>query len=89
MDLIASLSCHNCHTSEKRLKEMMDKSHKAIEDVFSTKALSASECKTENFDKIDTCMEHLSKCFLCLARSEYRILLFLLAMACGVELIGC
>ena len=56
MDLIASL-CHNYRTSEECLKEMMDKSHKAIEDVFSTKALSASECKTENFDKIDTCME--------------------------------
>ncbi|KXG26019.1 hypothetical protein SORBI_3006G042100 [Sorghum bicolor] len=53
MDLIASL-CHNYHASEERLKEMMDKSHKAIEDVFGMKALSASECKTENLDKIDT-----------------------------------
>ena len=32
VDLIASL-CHNYHTSEECLKEMMDKSHKAIEDV--------------------------------------------------------
>ena len=40
MDLIASL-CHNYHASEERLKEMMDKSHKAIEDVFSMKALSS------------------------------------------------
>jgi retinoblastoma-like protein 1 len=39
------------------LKEMMDKSHKAIEDVFSMKAQSASEFKTENLDKIDTGME--------------------------------
>jgi retinoblastoma-like protein 1 len=54
--LIASL-CHNYHTSEERLNEMMDKSHKAIEDVFSMKAQSASEFKTKNFDKIDTCME--------------------------------
>ncbi|XP_066337130.1 retinoblastoma-related protein 1-like isoform X3 [Miscanthus floridulus] len=53
VDLIASL-CHNYHASEERLKEMMDKSHKAIEDVFGMKALSASECKTENLDKIDT-----------------------------------
>ncbi|PWZ27747.1 hypothetical protein Zm00014a_043021 [Zea mays] len=56
VDLIASL-CHNYHTSEECLKEMMDKSHKAIEEVFSMKALSASECKTENLDKIDTGME--------------------------------
>ena len=40
MDLIVSI-CHNYRTSEERLKEMMDKSHKAIEDVFSTKALSS------------------------------------------------
>ncbi|XP_066339583.1 retinoblastoma-related protein 1-like isoform X2 [Miscanthus floridulus] len=53
VDLIASL-CHNYHASEERLKEMMDKSHKAIEDVFGMIALSASECKTENLDKIDT-----------------------------------
>lgn len=64
MDLIASL-CHNYHTSEERLKEMMDKFHKAIEDVFSTKALSASECKTENLDKIDTGMEPVLTC-LCM-----------------------
>jgi retinoblastoma-like protein 1 len=32
VDLIVSL-CHNYHASEERLKEMMDKSHKAIEDV--------------------------------------------------------
>jgi retinoblastoma-like protein 1 len=32
MDLIVSL-CHIYHASEERLKEMMDKSHKAIEDV--------------------------------------------------------
>lgn len=55
MDLIASL-CHNYHTSEDRLKEMMSKTHKAIEDFFSIKALSALECKTENLDKIDTGM---------------------------------
>jgi len=36
------------------LKEMMDKSHRAIEDFFGVKALSASKCKTENLDKIDT-----------------------------------
>lgn len=53
VDLIASL-CHNYHTSEDRLKEMMSKSHKAIEDFFSIKALSALECKTETLDKIDT-----------------------------------
>ncbi|KAJ1275719.1 hypothetical protein BS78_05G157600 [Paspalum vaginatum] len=53
VDLIASL-CHNYHTSEERLKEMMGKSHKAIEDFFGTKGLSASECKTESLDKIDT-----------------------------------
>jgi hypothetical protein len=35
----------------------MDKSHKAIEDIFSMKAQSASEFKTKNLDKIDTCME--------------------------------
>lgn len=56
VNIIASL-CHNYHTSEEHLKEMMDKFHKAIEDVFSTKALSASDCKTENLDKIDTGME--------------------------------
>ena len=64
MDLIASL-CHNYHASEERLKEMMDKSHKAIEDVFGMKALSASECKTENLDKIDTGMEPFITC-LCM-----------------------
>ncbi|XP_062183024.1 retinoblastoma-related protein 1-like [Phragmites australis] len=53
VDLIASL-CHNYHTSEDRLKDMMGKSHKAIEDFFSMKAISASECKIENLDKIDT-----------------------------------
>lgn len=67
MDLIASL-CHNYHTSEQRLKEMMAKSHKAIEDVFSMKALSASEYKTENLDKIDTGMEPFSTC-LCMQTS--------------------
>jgi hypothetical protein len=56
VDIIASL-CHNYHTSEKRLKEMMGKSHEAIEDFFGMKALSASKCKTENLDKIDTGME--------------------------------
>jgi hypothetical protein len=64
VDLIASL-CHNYHTSEECLKEMMDKSHKAIEEVFSMKALSASECKTENLDKIDTGMEPFLAC-LCM-----------------------
>ncbi|TVU24646.1 hypothetical protein EJB05_27095 [Eragrostis curvula] len=53
VDLIASL-CHNYHTSEDRLREMMSKSHKAIEDFFGIKALSALECKTETLDKIDT-----------------------------------
>jgi retinoblastoma-like protein 1 len=53
VDLIVSL-CHNYHTSEDCLKEMMSKSHKAIEDFFSIKALSALECKTETLDKIDT-----------------------------------
>nr|AAF97520.1 retinoblastoma related protein RBR1 [Zea mays] len=53
VDLIASL-CHNYHTSEERLKEMLHKSHNAIEDIFHMKALSASECKPENLDKIDT-----------------------------------
>ena len=64
VDLIASL-CHNYHASEERLKEMMDKSHKAIEDVFGMKALNASECKTENLDKIDTGMEPFLTC-LCM-----------------------
>ncbi|XP_047090957.1 retinoblastoma-related protein 2-like isoform X2 [Lolium rigidum] len=53
VDLLASL-CHNYHTSEDRLKEMMGKSHKAIEEFFSKKAVWASECKTETLDKIDT-----------------------------------
>uniref|UniRef100_A0ACD5WYE8 Uncharacterized protein n=2 Tax=Avena sativa TaxID=4498 RepID=A0ACD5WYE8_AVESA len=53
VDLLASL-CHNYHTSEDRLKEMMGKSHKAIEEFFSKKAVRASECKTETLDKIDT-----------------------------------
>jgi len=53
VDIIASL-CHNYHTSEEHLKEIMDKSHRAIEDFFGVKALSASKCKTENLDKIDT-----------------------------------
>ncbi|KAK3120382.1 hypothetical protein QOZ80_9AG0686630 [Eleusine coracana subsp. coracana] len=53
VDLLASL-CHNYHTSEDCLKEMMSKTHKAIEDFFSIKALSALECKTENLDKLDT-----------------------------------
>ncbi|KAL6890246.1 hypothetical protein ACP4OV_009009 [Aristida adscensionis] len=53
VDLIASL-CHNYHTAEDRLREMMAKSHKAIEDFFGKEALSASECKTDNLDKIDT-----------------------------------
>ncbi|KAF0897063.1 hypothetical protein E2562_032386 [Oryza meyeriana var. granulata] len=53
VDLLASL-CHNYHTSEDRLKEMMGKSYKVIEVFFSTKALSASECKTMNLDIIDT-----------------------------------
>jgi retinoblastoma-like protein 1 len=55
VDLLASL-CHNYHTSEDRLKEMMGKSHKAIEEFFSKKAVWASECKTETLDKIDTGM---------------------------------
>lgn len=55
VDLLASL-CHNYHTSEDRLKEMMGKFHKAIEEFFSTKAVKASECKTETLDKIDTGM---------------------------------
>ncbi|XP_044981404.1 retinoblastoma-related protein 2-like isoform X3 [Hordeum vulgare subsp. vulgare] len=53
VDLLASL-CHNYHTSENRLKEMMGKFHKAIEEFFSTKAVRASECKTETSGKIDT-----------------------------------
>ncbi|CAO2144326.1 unnamed protein product [Urochloa humidicola] len=53
VDIVASL-CHNYHTSEERLKEMMSKSHKAIEEFFGMKALNASNCKTENLDKIDT-----------------------------------
>ncbi|KAG8089914.1 hypothetical protein GUJ93_ZPchr0011g27799 [Zizania palustris] len=53
VDLLASL-CHNYHTSEDRLKEMMEKSYKVIEEFFSRKALSASDCKTSNLDKIDT-----------------------------------
>ncbi|KAM0856752.1 hypothetical protein ACQ4PT_048910 [Festuca glaucescens] len=53
VDLLASL-CHNYHTSEERLKEMMGKSHKAIEEFFSKKAVLASDCKTETLDKIDT-----------------------------------
>jgi retinoblastoma-like protein 1 len=64
MDLIASL-CHNYHASEECVKEMMDKSHKAIEDIFGTKALSASEGKTENLDKIDTGMGPFLTC-LCM-----------------------
>ncbi|XP_010237681.1 retinoblastoma-related protein 2 isoform X2 [Brachypodium distachyon] len=53
VDLLASL-CHNYHTSEDRLKEMMGKSHQAIEEYFSMKPLTASECKAETLDKIDT-----------------------------------
>ncbi|CAM0873627.1 unnamed protein product [Alopecurus aequalis] len=53
VDLLASL-CHNYHTSEDRLKEMMGKFHKAIEEFFSKKAVRASECKTETLVKIDT-----------------------------------
>jgi len=53
VDLLASL-CHNYHTSEDRLKEMMGKFHKAIEEFFSKKAVKASECKTETLVKIDT-----------------------------------
>jgi retinoblastoma-like protein 1 len=64
VDLIASL-CHNYHTSEERLKEMLHKSHNAIEDIFHMKALSASECKPENLDKIDTGMEPFLTC-LCM-----------------------
>ncbi|OEL31361.1 Retinoblastoma-related protein 1 [Dichanthelium oligosanthes] len=56
VDIIASL-CHNYHTSEERLKEMMGKSHKAIEDFFGMEAICALKCKTENLDKIDTGME--------------------------------
>ncbi|EMS60091.1 Retinoblastoma-related protein 1 [Triticum urartu] len=57
VDLLASL-CHNYHTSEDRLREMMGKFHKAIEEFFSMKAVRASECKTETLDKIDTGMAH-------------------------------
>ncbi|XP_015698098.1 retinoblastoma-related protein 2 isoform X2 [Oryza brachyantha] len=53
VDLLASL-CHNYHTSEDRLKEMMGKSYKVIEVFLSRKVLSASELKTTNLDKIDT-----------------------------------
>ena len=59
VDLLASL-CHNYHTSEDRLKEMMGKFHKAIEVFFSTKAVRASECKLETLDKIDTGMTRIS-----------------------------
>ena len=55
VDLLASL-CHNYHTSEDRLKEMMVKFHKAMEEFFSKKAVRASECKTETLVKIDTGM---------------------------------
>lgn len=55
MDLLPSL-CHNYHTSEDRLKEMMGKSYKVIEVFFSRKAINASEFKTVNLDKIDTGM---------------------------------
>jgi retinoblastoma-like protein 1 len=37
VDLIVSLCHNNYHASEERLKEMMDKSHKAIEDVSASK----------------------------------------------------
>lgn len=53
VDLLPSL-CHNYHTSEDRLKEMMGKSYKVIEVFFSRKAINASEFKTVNLDKIDT-----------------------------------
>uniref|UniRef100_A0A0D9XSP1 Retinoblastoma-associated protein A-box domain-containing protein n=1 Tax=Leersia perrieri TaxID=77586 RepID=A0A0D9XSP1_9ORYZ len=39
VDLLASL-CHNYHTSEDRLKEMIGKSYKMIEAFFSRKALN-------------------------------------------------
>ncbi|KAF8694203.1 hypothetical protein HU200_038330 [Digitaria exilis] len=53
VDIIASL-CDTYQTSEELVKEMMGKFHVAIEDFFGMKALSASKCKTENLDKIDT-----------------------------------
>jgi retinoblastoma-like protein 1 len=70
VDLIVSL-CHNYHTSEDCLKEMMSKSHKAIEDFFSIKALSALECKTETLDKIDTGTGPSSLACMCMHLFSY------------------
>lgn len=70
MDIIASL-CDTYQTSEELVKEMMGKFHVAIEDFFGMKALSASKCKTENLDKIDTGMEPSSLAYVCIHTELY------------------
>lgn len=60
VDLLSLL----CHTSKDLLKEMIGKSHKAMED-FSKNPMKTLECKTETLDKIDTCMSLNNFCPVC------------------------
>lgn len=53
MNLLASLS-EIYHTSEDELKRTMEKIHSLIVDVLKKKPYSASECKLEGLDNIDT-----------------------------------
>ncbi|XP_074580565.1 retinoblastoma-related protein-like isoform X1 [Curcuma longa] len=53
VNLLASLS-EIYHTSEDELKRTMEKIHSLIVDVLKKKPYSASECKLEGLDNIDT-----------------------------------
>jgi hypothetical protein len=63
VDLIASLY-HNYHTSEKMFERNDGQVSQGNRRRFQYESTSASEFKTENFDKIDTCMELFLTFFL-------------------------
>ncbi|XP_059633401.1 retinoblastoma-related protein-like [Cornus florida] len=53
VDLVASL-CKKHETSEDELRKTMEKANNLIADILKKKPRSASECRTENLDNIDT-----------------------------------
>ncbi|CAL5350546.1 unnamed protein product [Camellia sinensis] len=51
--LLASL-CNICETSEDELRKTMEKDNDLIEDILKKNRCSASECRSENLENIDT-----------------------------------
>ncbi|KAF5940525.1 hypothetical protein HYC85_021692 [Camellia sinensis] len=51
--LLASL-CNICETSEDELRKTMEKANDLIEDILKKNRCSASECRSENLENIDT-----------------------------------